>query len=346
MSGTSLDGLDVCLCNFGIKNSTWQYTMLAAETLPYTVEMKKKLTDAHQLDALPFIALHVEYGKYIGETVKQFINRHGVIPTLIASHGHTVFHQPAQGITFQIGSGAPVAAATGIHTVCDFRTIDVAQGGQGAPLVPIGDRLLFPDYDYCLNLGGFANISYEQEGRRIAYDICPANYVLNHYVRTVGLDYDAEGVIAAGGNVNEDLLGALNGLDFYTRQGPKSMGREWVEREIFPAMEHYSIPLADKLRTYCEHAAMQIGKTIAHGRVLVTGGGTFNKFLLDRIAAHARGFLHVPETSLIHYKEALIFALLGTLYFTNQVNCLSSVTGAAADSIGGALYKAQFTIHN
>lgn len=339
MSGTSLDGLDVCLCNFGIQHSKWQYTILAAETFPYTVEMKEKLASAHRLDASSFIALHVEYGKYIGETVKQFIDRHGVIPMFIASHGHTIFHQPAQGVTFQTGSGASIAAETGVNTVCDFRTSDVAYGGQGAPLVPIGDRLLFPDYDYCLNVGGFANISYEQDGRRIAHDICPANYVLNYYTRTVGLDYDAEGVMAAGGSVHEDLLEALNGLDFYTQQGPKSIGREWVEREIFPAMERYSMPLADKLRTYCEHAAMQIGRTIDHGRVLVTGGGTFNKFLLDRIAAHTKGFLHVPETSLIHYKEALIFALLGTLYYTNQVNCLSSVTGAQADSLGGALYK-------
>ncbi|MDR0738524.1 MAG: anhydro-N-acetylmuramic acid kinase [Prevotellaceae bacterium] len=339
MSGTSLDGLDVCLCNFGIQHSTWQYTILAAETFPYDVEMKEQLSSAHRLDALQLLTFHAEYGKYIGKTVKQFIDRHGVIPLLIASHGHTVFHQPAQGVTFQTGSGAAIAAETDINTVCDFRTTDVAHGGQGAPLVPIGDQLLFPDYDYCLNLGGFANISYEQEGRRIAYDICPVNYVLNHYIRAVGLDYDAEGVMAAGGSVHEDLLDALNSLDFYTQQGPKSMGREWVEREIFPAMEQYSIPLADKLRTYCEHAAVQIGRTIGNGRVLVTGGGTFNKFLLNRIAAHTKGFLHVPETLLIHYKEALIFALLGTLYFTNQVNCLASVTGAQADSIGGALYK-------
>jgi anhydro-N-acetylmuramic acid kinase len=341
MSGTSLDGLDVCLCNFGMKNSTWQYTMLADETIPYPAEMKERLSAAHWLDALSFVALHVEYGKHIGETVKQFIDRHGVVPVLVASHGHTIFHQPAQGVTFQIGSGAAIAAATGINTVCDFRTTDVAQGGQGAPLVPIGDRLLFPEYDYCLNLGGFANVSYEQEGRRVAYDICPVNYVLNHYMRTIGLDYDADGIIAASGSVNEDLLYALNNLAFYTQQGPKSLGREWVEQKIFPAMEQYDIPLADKLRTYCEHAATQTGRALELGRVLVTGGGAFNKFLLGRIAAHTKSFLHVPETQLIHYKEALIFALLGALYLTNQVNCLSSVTGARADSTGGALYKVQ-----
>jgi anhydro-N-acetylmuramic acid kinase len=339
MSGTSLDGLDVCLCNFGMKDSKWQYTLLAAETLPYTADMSAKLSSAHRLDTSSFITLHVEYGKYIGKTVKQFIDRHGVTPVLVASHGHTVFHRPAQGVTFQIGSGAAIAAATGINTVCDFRTADVAHGGQGAPLVPVGDRLLFPDYDYCLNLGGFANISYEQEGRRLAHDICPVNYVLNHYMRTVGLDYDAEGAVAAGGRVNEDLLDALNSLDFYTQQGPKSMGREWVEQVMFPLMAQYQLTLPDTLRTCCEHVAMQIGRTIDRGRVLVTGGGTFNKFLLDRIAAHTKGFLHLPETSLIHYKEALVFALLGTLYFTNQVNCLSSVTGARVNSIGGALYK-------
>jgi anhydro-N-acetylmuramic acid kinase len=341
MSGTSLDGLDICLCNFGMKNAQWQYTLLAAETVSYAAEMKEKLLSAHQLDALQFVTLHAAYGKYIGTVVKQFIDRHGVIPMLVASHGHTVFHQPAQGVTFQIGSGAAIAVATGINTVCDFRTTDVAQGGQGAPLVPIGDRLLFPDYDYCLNLGGFANISYEQEGRRLAYDICPVNYVLNHYTRAIGLEYDADGFIAAGGNVNEDLLEVLNNLEFYMQRGPKSMGREWVEREVFPVMEQHALPLADKLRTYCEHVAIQTGKAASHGRVLVTGGGAFNKFLMERIAAHTKAFLHMSETPLIHYKEALIFALLGTLYFTNQVNCLSSVTGAEANSIGGALYKIQ-----
>jgi anhydro-N-acetylmuramic acid kinase len=341
MSGSSLDGLDVCLCNFGMKDSKWQYMLLAAETAPYAAEMREKLLSAHQLDALQFVAFNIAYGEYIGHIVKQFIDRHGVIPLLVASHGHTIFHQPAQGVTFQAGSGAAIAATAGVNTVCDFRTADVVQGGQGAPLVPIGDRLLFPEYDYCLNLGGFANISYEYEGRRLAYDICPVNYVLNHYARIVGLDYDADGLIAAGGNVDEDLLEALNGLDFYTQQGPKSMGREWVEREVFPAMEQHALPLADKLRTYCEHAAIQISKAATHGRVLVTGGGVFNKFLFERIAAHTEAFLHVPETPLIQYKEALIFALLGTLYFTNQVNCLSSVTGASRNSIGGALYKIQ-----
>jgi anhydro-N-acetylmuramic acid kinase len=340
MSGTSLDGLDVCLCNFGMKNSKWQYLILSSETYPYTPEMSEKLSTAHQLDVLQLLALHTEYGKYIGETVKQFVDERGIIPLLIASHGHTVFHQPARGVTFQIGSGAAIVAETGINTVCDFRTTDVAQGGQGAPLVPIGDHLLFSGYDYCLNLGGFANISQARDGRRIAYDICPVNYVLNHYARTVGLDYDAEGAMAAEGGLNEDLLETLNNLAFYVQQGPKSMGREWVEREIFPVMEQHPISLPDKLRTYCEHAAIQVGRTIDHGRALVTGGGALNKFLLHRITAHAKGFLHIPKTSLTHYKEALIFALLGTLYYTNQVNCLASATGARVDNIGGALYKA------
>jgi anhydro-N-acetylmuramic acid kinase len=340
MSGTSLDGLDVCLCTLGMRQGAWQYAILAAETFPYTTEMRGKLASAHRLDAPAFVALHTEYGRYIGETVKRFIDRHGVTPLFIASHGHTVFHRPAQGVTFQIGAGAPLAAAAGVNTICDFRTADVARGGQGAPLVPIGDRLLFPEYDYCLNLGGFANVSYTHEGRRLAHDICPVNYVLNHFARTVGLDYDAGGATAAAGTLHAGLLAELNGLAFYARRGPKSLGREWVEREIFPLMARYTLSPAGALRTFCEHAAMQIGATLRGGRVLVTGGGALNKFLLERIAAHTGAFLHLPETSLIHYKEALLFAMLGALYLTNQVNSLSSVTGAAADSIGGALYKA------
>jgi anhydro-N-acetylmuramic acid kinase len=340
MSGTSLDGLDVCLCSFWLKDDKWHYTIMSAETYTYPAEIKEKLVAAPHMDALQFVAFHAEYGKYTGETIQKFSLQYGVQPALIASHGHTIFHRPEQGFTFQIGSGAHIAAATGINTVCDFRTGDVAMGGQGAPLVPIGDRLLFPEYDYCLNLGGFANISYEENGARIAFDICPVNYVLNHYIRAESrFEYDENGHVAASGNVNPELLDALNALDFYTQTGPKSLGREWVEQFVFPIIEQYPVLLADKLRTYCEHVAIQIGRIANHGAVLVTGGGTHHEFLLNRIAEHTKSALQIPETRLINYKEALIFAFLGVLYLTNQCNCLSSVTGAKTDVIGGALYK-------
>ncbi|MDR3236353.1 MAG: anhydro-N-acetylmuramic acid kinase [Prevotellaceae bacterium] len=339
MSGTSLDGLDVCLCRFRFDNGAWRYDIVAAETTAYPAALAGQLATAQQTSALQFAKFHADYGTYIGEAVRRFIDRHGVQPALVASHGHTVFHQPERRFTCQVGSGAHIAAAAAVDTVCDFRSTDVALGGQGAPLVPVGDRLLFPDYAYCLNLGGFANISYEEKTQRTAYDICAVNYVLNHYIRTVGLDYDRDGATAASGAVDARLLDDLDGLDFYARQAPKSLGREWVEQAVFPVIDRSPASLADKLRTYCEHAARQIGKAAGGGTVLVTGGGAHHSFLMERIAAHAKGALHVPDACLVDYKEALIFAFLGVLYYINQPNCLASVTGAEVDSIGGAMYK-------
>ncbi len=342
MSGTSLDGLDICFCRFTYDNNKWDYAILATETHAYPKTIKQQIATAQNMNALEFVAFHSSYGKYTGEVVKAFMNKYHVQPNIIASHGHTIFHQPEKGFTVQIGSGAHIAVETGVDTVCDFRTTDVAAGGQGAPLVPIGDRLLFSDYSYCLNIGGFANISYESAGERIAFDICPANYVLNHYTRNIGVDYDEDGQRAAKGNVNPELLNALNNLEFYHQQGPKSLGREWVEQVMIPTIEKYSLSLEDKLCTFCEHIAMQIAlKVNEHqGFMLITGGGAFNKFLIQRIQAHCKIKIHIPESTVINYKEALIFAFLGTLYINNRANCLSSVTGAKRNVIGGALYKA------
>ena len=341
MSGTSLDGLDLCLCNFAQEENAWKYAIIAADTVTYPEDIKTKLAHAQAMSALELVRFHSEYGRYIGQQAKQFINRQDVKPTLIASHGHTIFHQPNDGFTFQIGSGAHIAIEAGVDTVCDFRTSDVAAGGQGAPLVPIGDRHLFGQYDYCLNLGGFANISYEEQRCRIAYDICPVNYVLNHYTRTLGKDYDNNGELAAQGAVDAALLEALNRLDFYHRQGPKSLGREWVEQNIFPLIESYQLPTADKLSTFCEHIAIQIGRKLSacNTSMLGTGGGTFNRFLMTRIEAHSKVAIHIPDKLTINFKEALIFAFLGCLYMDKQPNCLASVTGARNDVIGGALYK-------
>ena len=340
MSGTSLDGLDLCLCRFEQDNKAWRYTIIATDTAAYPEDIKTKLASAQQMSALELVRFHSEYGRYIGQAAKQFLATQSEKPALIASHGHTIFHQPGEGFTFQIGSGAYIAVASGIDTVCDFRTNDVAAGGQGAPLVPIGDRHLFSQYDYCLNLGGFANISFEEQGLRLAYDICPVNYVLNYYTRSTGMEYDNNGALAAKGAVYPELLEALNSLDFYRQQGPKSLGREWVEQNIFPVIEHYKLSLEDKLTTFCEHIALQIGSKLkADTTMLVTGGGAFNTFLMSRIKAHSAAILHIPDKLTVNFKEALIFAFLGRLYMESQPNCLASVTGAAIDVVGGALYK-------
>ena len=341
MSGTSLDGLDMCYVEFNYNNGKWDYKIGAAEAGEYPLEIKNKLANAQNMSALEYATFHSDYGLYIGRVVKAFIDKNNLQPDYIASHGHTIFHQPSKRFTAQIGSGAGIAAESGIDTICDFRTTDVALYGQGAPLVPIGDRNLFAQYDYCLNMGGFSNISYNKEDQRVAYDISPVNYVLNHYTRSIGLEFDKDGEIARSGNISKELLNDLNNLDFYTKSGPKSLGREWVDDVVIPLIDSYNIAFEDKLCTFCEHVAYQIGSHIKSGKVLLTGGGAFNLYLVERmrnLAPQCEYF--VPDSMTINYKEALIFAFLGALYSMNMPNCLSSVTGATRDNIGGALYKA------
>ena len=354
MSGTSLDGLDMCYTRFWLERSgkpegEWKYEIIKAEDESYPDELKRKLATAQSMNAEEYALLHSDYGIYLGQRVRAFIERTGARPHYIASHGSTVFHQPAIRFTAQIGSGAGIAAESGVDCICDFRTTDVALHGQGAPLVPIGDRYLFYEYDYCLNLGGFSNISSEaveeRNGKsvaiRVAYDISPVNYVLNHYTRSIGKDYDRDGLMARNGKICRELLERLNALDFYKMKGPKSLGREWVESQVLPLMDSYAISMEDKLSTFCEHVAMQIARHIKGGKVLLTGGGALNLYLVERMQANAPQCKYVvPDRQTVNFKEALIFAFLGALYVADMPNCMSSVTGAAYNCIGGALYKA------
>jgi len=343
MSGTSLDGLDMCYAGFELKDNKWEYTIFAAEAEEYPAEIKSKLAEAQNMTALEYALFNSDYGLYLGQRVKLFIDKNKISPDYIASHGKPIFHQPHKRFTAQIGSGAGVAAESGVDCICDFRTTDVALYGQGAPLVPIGDRHLFHQYDYCLNLGGFSNISSESgNGSRIAYDISPVNYVLNHYTRQIGLDFDRDGIMASQGSLCMPLLERLNNLSFYNMSGPKSLGREWVEEEVIPLIDSFGLSMNDKLNTFCEHVALQIAKHIKGGKVLVTGGGAFNKYLIERMSANAKHCEYiVPDSMTINFKEALIFAFLGALYACDRPNCMSSVTGAKYDCIGGALYKAK-----
>lgn len=340
MSGTSLDGLDLCCVTFKYDDGKWEYQIVKAEDEPYPDDIKQKLANAQNMSAEEYALFHSDYGIYLGQRVKAFIDRNGLKPDLIASHGHTIFHQPGIRFTAQIGSGAGIAAETEVDCVCDFRTTDVALFGQGAPLVPIGDRTLFAEYDYCLNMGGFSNISFNDGDVRSAYDISPVNYVMNHYTRTIGLDYDKDGEMARSGKVCEELLERLDNLEFYSMKGPKSLGREWVENEVIPLIDSYNLSIEDKLCTFCEHVAVQIGSHIKGGKVLLTGGGALNKYLVERMSARAPQCEYVvPDKLTINFKEALIFAFLGMLYICDMPNCLSSVTGAKFNCVGGALYK-------
>ncbi len=347
MSGTSLDGLDLCACEFKNIGTSIEFNIIITETIPYSEEWRKTLNNAVHLSGEKLTKLHHDLGEYFGKATLDFIRRNQLAPALISSHGHTVFHQPHKGFTLQIGAGANIAAITGIDTVCDFRTKDIALGGQGAPLVPIGDQYLFSNYEACLNLGGIANISYSQNQKRIAFDICPVNMALNYYAEKLNLSYDNKGQIAASGKVKEDLLNQLNHLNFYLETGPKSLGKEWFEKYFLPIVTDYenenNAEIADILCTLVEHIAIQhsliFSSSKIKGPVLVTGGGALNDFLISRIISNSETKIYIPDVDVINYKEALIFAFLGWLYCENKTNTLSSATGAQKDSIGGALYK-------
>ncbi len=340
MSGTSLDGLDIAYVKFQPDDLS-QFEIIHAETVPYSKEYYDLLKNAFKINADDFSKLDADYGQFLGNEVNKFIQKYKISKVdLIASHGQTVFHRPEQGYTTQIGSGAHINAITKIKTVCDFRTQDVALGGQGAPLVPIGDRLLFSQYDYCLNIGGFANISYEKDGKRIAYDICPTNIVLNHYTNKLGKAYDDGGKIAQSGQVFDKLLQELNQLDFYKDQQPKSLGWEFVVESIIPLIDKYQLDIPNILATYVEHMATQIMQKTQGGNMLVTGGGAFNQYLISRMRALGNTKIVIPDKTIIDYKEALIFALLGYLKNLGQINILSSVTGSKFDHSSGVIFDA------
>ncbi|MFT7072708.1 MAG: anhydro-N-acetylmuramic acid kinase [Polaribacter sp.] len=339
MSGTSLDGIDLVYIKF-LKNKHTSFEILHSETIAYAKEWKELLQQAISFSSEELFNLDGTYGKFLGNIIQNFIEKYKIKNIdFIASHGHTVLHQPQKGITLQIGSGEEIAKITKQKVICDFRTQDVALGGQGAPLVPIGDALLFPEYDFCLNLGGFSNVSFRKENERVAFDICPVNIVLNFYANKIGLEYDASGKIASEGKINEQLLEQLNALDFYKTAAPKSLGLEWVQKEILPLLDAYKITISSILSTFVEHIAMQIASVIKDSNsVLITGGGVFNSFLMQRIEKHSNIKIKQSSDALINYKEALIFAFLGMLKIDNQINCLKSVTGASKNHSSGVIF--------
>lgn len=341
MSGTSLDGIDIALLNFQ-KKETWGYEILTAETISYPEEWQKKLSEALFYDDLRLHHFNEEYTSYLAEVIHSFIKKHEVRDLdAICSHGHTIKHEPENGFTLQIGNLPKLAKMLGLKVVCDFRVQDVELGGQGAPLVPVGDELLFSEYDYCLNLGGFANVSTKKNGKRIAYDICAVNTVLNFLASKLSLPYDRDGEIAASGKIEEGLLEKLNSLPFYQQSPPKSLGIEWVNTNILPFFED-TASVASALRTYTVHAAIQIAKELKGSsgeKVLVTGGGAFNGYLMREIRERTQVEVVIPSADLVNFKEALIFGFLGVLKLRGENNVLSSVTGALKDHSSGTIFK-------
>lgn len=342
MSGTSLDGVDFCYVRFYIdKNSQWQYDILATACYDYPDDWVEKLAYAHLLNNDEIFKLNHDYTKLIA---KNYINKflENVQPKhidFISTHGHTIFHQPEKRLTLQIGNLPNIANIVGYPVICDFRVQDVKKGGQGAPLVPIGDLLLFQQYDVCINIGGFVNISLKKNKRFMAYDVCPANKVLNHLCQKIGFRFDQNGSIAAKANVNKKLLHQLNNLDYYKLPPPKSLGVEWLESFIFPLLSESELSVEEQIATFTEHIADQLSRQIpVSARVLLTGGGAFNQHLIHRLEHKISTKILLPQPQLINYKEALIFAFLGVLRYNNQNNILASVTGAPADHLAGYIY--------
>jgi anhydro-N-acetylmuramic acid kinase len=351
MSGSSLDGLDIVFAEFHENGGKWTYEIKEAACYSYTPEWINRLRDASSLSALEYQLLHADYGHYLGEQVNRFIEENNLQykVALIASHGHTVFHLPAQKMTAQIGDGAAIAAETRLPVVSDLRALDVAFGGQGAPIVPVGEKLLFNEYDFFLNLGGIANISCSNTpSGYVAFDVCPANRVLNMLANDAVKEFDDEGRIAASGKTDTKLLAELNVLEYYKLDYPKSLANDFGTEIIYPMIKNTGIRTDNALRTYTEHIVIQIKKAIAGlkkqpsaSKLLVTGGGAFNTFLVKVLEDHLKE-LHievvVPDAGLVKYKEALIMALIGVLRWREKTNVLSSVTGAERDSVGGALW--------
>jgi anhydro-N-acetylmuramic acid kinase len=362
MSGSSLDGLDIAFVEFHENAGKWSYEIVKADCYPYPEEWTTRLKNAITLPALDYQLLHTDYGHYLGEQVNKFIEANDLQykVALIASHGHTTFHIPARKMTAQLGDGAAIASVTQLPVVSDLRALDVAFGGQGAPIVPIGEKLLLGNYDYFLNLGGIANLSVKpvseegKNGQFIAFDICPANRVLNMLANEAGAEYDKDGKMALQGNVNRGLLDKLNALAYYSQPYPKSLANDFGTDTVYPIIKEAGLSINDALSTYVEHIAAQITKSIVslknykpkteYHKLLVTGGGAFNTFLVEQLKnklAELNIEVMVPDKNLVNFKEAMIMALIGVLRWREEYNVISSVTGAARASAGGALWMGQ-----
>ncbi|MFP2994495.1 anhydro-N-acetylmuramic acid kinase [Spongiivirga sp. MCCC 1A20706] len=347
MSGTSLDGLDLVNCLIKETQAKWGYEILHTKSIPYDIAFQKTLKDAIHLPAINLLQFHHEYGRWLGKQIKEFTKENNIKANLVASHGHTIHHQPQNGFTFQLGYGQDIANISGLKTVADFRSADIASGGQGAPLVPIGDELFFGAYDFCLNLGGISNISYKKDGERYAYDIGLANMVLNHIIQKTGKAYDENGSLAASGTVNNQLLDKLNKLQYYQEKPPKSTGYEWFLEEVIPIVSGTTDSTKNMLCTAVHHICNAVSNDIKElsekpkNSVLITGGGAFNNFLIQTLKQQLGPDFQVDtsNTQLIEFKEALVFGLMGVLRINNLPNCLSSVTGATSDVTGGVIFN-------
>ncbi len=340
MSGSSLDGLDICFVEFQEQNTQWSFEIKAAKCYPYQQELQGDLRKIGEGSAFQLAEMHTKLSKIKAEYVQQFFEEFPISKnaTLIVSHGQTIFHQPEKSFTTQIGCGATLSALTNKTVVCDLRTYDIALGGQGAPLVPFGEKYLFHEYQSFLNIGGICNISTHDKDKIEAYDVCPGNTLLNLLSAQVGQNYDEDGKLARSGQVNEDLFKQLSLINYYQKAFPKSLGTEHILKDWCEIIQNNNLSTADAMATVVEHIAFELGKVLKNSSVMVTGGGALNSYLIERIAAHTNSKIFLPSQEMIEFKEALIIAFVGLNRYLGRNNFYSSVTGAQRDNMGGAIY--------
>ncbi len=349
MSGSSMDGLDMAYCVLSEVGGEWSCEIEAADSMDFSEEWKIKLPKLTELSAKDLLQTHVDFGHYLGQQINAFIEKHALEHKVhfVASHGHTVFHNPEMSMTFQMGDGASIAAELELPVISDLRNMDIAFGGQGAPIVPIAEKMLWSGYEYFLNLGGIANIAHHiHDGAKHAvawaYDVCPANRVLNALLNTIDKEYDDKGALAASGTCDGVLLEKLNALDYYQQVAPKSLANQFGLEEVLPLIKESGLELKHQVSTMAEHIAMQIGKACTtEGTMLISGGGAHNDYLLQRIEHYCglkKVIVEKADEQTIEYKEAVAMALMGALRWREEENVLSSVTGAKQNSIGGALW--------
>ena len=343
MSGTSLDGLDISYSKFIKSADRWSFELISSKAISYSQDLKIKLKSTVDMSALEITKFDVELGQYFARELETFISEEKITEIdVIGSHGHTVFHQPENGFTLQIGNASWIHEVINRTVVADFRSQDVVMGGQGAPLVPIGDRLLFSEYDFRINLGGFANISFEDNGKTIAYDICAVNTILNVYANKLGFEYDDKGKISKKGKIIQELYDQLEQIEYYKQSPPKSLGVEWNEAVLFPLLQKYDgSKVEDIMHTYTLHVAKQISDSLAgnNTKALISGGGAFNDYLIELIKTQTDSDIIIENKGITDFKEAIIFSFLAVLKIRNEVNCLSEVTGAKEDHSSGLIYS-------
>jgi anhydro-N-acetylmuramic acid kinase len=351
MSGSSMDGLDIAYCVLTEIGGQWQYVIEHAACVAFPEKIARQINAITQLPVPEFMKLHTAFGTWMGQQVNAFIDAHQLHHKvhIIGSHGHTAFHFPESNTSVQIGCGAALASVTGINVVSDLRAMDVSLNGNGAPIVPIAEKLLFADNQLCLNIGGICNISYRNnDGAYFANDVCPANRVLNEVVSALNKTYDDKGIEASKGSVVLDVLQQLNTLDYYKKQGPKSLANELGTQIILPILQASGASVQDQLRTMVEHIAEQIALQVQSLHqsnesinMLITGGGAYNDFLIACIQQKIIEFnvhITIPAPLVIENKEALAMALIAVLRWREEINVMASVTGASRDSVGGALW--------